>query len=268
MNRLKHNLQLRASNLAKENNKRNLSRLNKRSYYGIGTEVKGYEDLIFETFYDEKKFKEILNTSKKENLSDDFSRYLNEISVKWVDVKDKIEKFFLDSFEKGGRRVYDRDGNALKIGEIEDTRGAQFLLTQQEAYFKNLTERQSQTVLKTINKGMEKGLSEDKIAEEIQGEVKNLTKSRAKTIARTELVKAHNQGQVQLMKEVGAKTYNYIHSQDSKVCKTCKKHQGSNSRPRVYEVKNAGNPKNPLPVLNSHPNCRCSTIVHSMEEEL
>ena len=88
------------------------------------------------------------------------------------------------------------------------------------------------------------------------------TKGRATTIARTELVKAHNQGQVETMRALDVQTYIYWTTGDKKVSAICKHNQGPRSKPNIYNLNEAGTPNAPLPVLQSHPNCRCTILMN------
>ncbi len=89
-------------------------------------------------------------------------------------------------------------------------------------------------------------------------------------ISRSEIVKSHNAGQVDTMQKAGIEHYSYINSPEytsngkTWPCQICKKLQGPKGREHIYDVQRAGtSEKNPLPVTNSHPNCRCSTVIRT-----
>lgn len=201
-----------------------------------------------------------------ESLETDWQKYLSEISGKLQGIRDKIQDFFYNAFNKGSKRVLTKDGEQVQFGEVQDTRAIDFMINKQVQYFKGLTEDQSKAVLKIIADGRNTKKTSAEISKDIQKSVKTLTKARCNTIARTEIVKAHNQGQVQTMKELGVDTYRYITANDNNVAKICKKNQGPRGRERIYKLDEAGTPKNPLPVINSHPNCRCVIVCNDFKK--
>ena len=238
-----------------ERSKRDTRRLKKRSQWGIGKDIKEYEEYIYNRFFDKNKFREIVKKDRTESLGDDFLRYLSELTQDISDTLQDIEQWFRDSFQKGGKRIYDKDGNKLSFDEIEDETAMKLLVQSQQTYYKNLTDAQSEKANRVIAKGMEEGKSEDEIADDLESSISSLTKTRARTISRSEIIKCHNQGQVQTMQDAGVRTYNFITANDDKVCPACSKFQGSFNRPKIYELKNAGSGGNPLPVTSTHPNC-------------
>lgn len=243
--------------------KRKARILNRKANYGIGTEYKEYKKLINDTFFDEKLFNEyIIKPEYSENLSDGFNLYLSALNEKingiWQDISNIITK----SFNKGTKKVFDKDGNRVKIGEIKDKRGIDFIIANQQRYLKNLARDQAIKVSKVIADGRNKGLSVTQIVNKMQSEVKSLTKSRATTIARTEIVRSHNQGQLQTMKELEIEKYDYVTAGDDRVSDICRRYEQEGIERGGYIVSLAGTESNPLPSTNSHPNCRCMVVVH------
>lgn len=79
-----------------------------------------------------------------------------------------------------------------------------------------------------------------------------MTKARANRIARSEVIRASAAGTKQAMTEMGVKYYIWITAQDRDVCPICKK-----IARRRYVV---GDAYSPMPVKDSHPNCRCAIV--------
>jgi len=260
--RRKENLRILSQRRLTEVNKRDRSRINKRKYYGVGVEIREYFQDIYNTFYDKDQFKALVNNQQSESLEDDFQKYMSNIEDKIKTISTRIRSFLLKSFEKGSKRVQDKDGETITSGKIEDTRAVDFLLNQQKIYLKGLTDDQNKRAFQIIAKGRNEGKPSLEISKDLQKGVQKLTKARANTIARTEIVKSHNMGQVQLMKELGVETYRYLTANDNNVAKICKKNQGPKGREKIYQLAKAGTPSNPLPVINSHPNCRCTIVVN------
>jgi SPP1 gp7 family putative phage head morphogenesis protein len=70
---------------------------------------------------------------------------------------------------------------------------------------------------------------------------------RARVIARTEVVRISNQGNLERMHEKGTKMTKFISApEDGRLCEDCKKHDG-----KIYTVAQS------MGVLPLHPNCRC-----------
>jgi len=230
--------------------------IDKKKYYGVKTNIKEYQNEIFNTFYDETLLKQTIGTEALTLVN-----YFQDISLKINELLEKAKEILLDSFQKGSKRLLDKNGNAIKFDEIKDSRAIDFLVNQQTDYYKGITEAQSRKANKLIALGLEKGESFEETAKKINSSIKGLTKARSLNIARTEIVKSHTVGQIQTMKEAGVEHYNYITANDSKVSKICRKNQGPKGRERIYNVALAGTEQNPLPVINSHPSCRCVIVV-------
>ena len=252
--RRQENLKIRRSNFLKEVRVRNKSRIDKKKYYGIGVNIKDYQKLIIETLYDKDLLERELKS--EEGLSD----YFHTLNERLLSIKDDIRAIIFDTMKKGSKRVQDKDGNVLKFEELEDTGAVDIITNQQFDYLKNVTQAQHEKIRQDLVKGKERGLSVPEISQNIQKSAKQLTEARANTIARSELVKSHNLGQVNTMKQMGATQYIYWTAQDKKVSNICKKLQGYPSKPNVYDLDKAGK-GHPLPVKDSHPNCRCCILI-------
>jgi SPP1 gp7 family putative phage head morphogenesis protein len=242
-----------------------MNNLNKRANYGVKVEIKKYDTLIKEIFYDEGLIdKYVIQPNHTENLSDSFTLYLEEINRKLQSYWEEIKSIFYSSFEKGTKRVLDKEGKKviLEIGEVKDKRGIEDLIARQQMNFKSLSSAQAIKVMKIIADGRERGISAQDIAGSIKQGVKELTNNRAMTIARTEIIKSHTRGQTQVMKEAGIEKYLWVTSGNSNVCPTCEGFEIESEDIKGYLVDMAGSPTNPLPGLNSHPNCACTVIAY------
>ena len=111
-------------------------------------------------------------------------------------------------------------------------------------------DKQMTTILAT---GLAKGTGPKALAQELAKTVPGLDKKRAMTIARTEIVHAHNEGQLDAFEAmnvegVGVKA-EWSTAHDGKVCPLCAPLEGV-----VMTVKEARG------LLPRHPNCRCAWI--------
>lgn len=234
--------------------------INKKKYYGVKINVKQYKSAISSYFNNTKLLSSILKG--KESLNQKMNKYFFELSNDYSALLIQARSILGDSFEKGTKRVLDSKGNTISMDEPVDQRAVDILTTQQTVYYDNLTHAQSTKTNKIIAKGLEEGKTNIEIADEIESSIKNISNTRALRIARTEIVKSHTIAQTETMIQAGIEEYNYITSNDRKVSKICKHNQGAKGREKIYKTELAGTPQNPLPVINSHPNCRCTPVAY------
>lgn len=245
--------------------KKEKRKLHQKGNYGTKTEINKYRGKIVEYLYDEKVLEEQLEAVtnyKKENLVDSFKKYLNTVEQNIRDLTKEAGKIIDRTYKKGTERVIDKDGNKIEAEE-PDKDTPERLTQQQQTHYRNLTKANSRAVNNVIEKGLEKGKSEEEIAKDIKKVSKRITENKARTISRTEITKSHRLGQIDTLKETDFENYNFIHSNDSKVCPICKDLQGPNGKEYIYSLEHAGDKNNPLPVSHSHVNCRCCVIAHS-----
>lgn len=235
-------------------------RIDKKKFYGVKINIKVYSKEIKDHFFNKK----LLDQSLKGDGS--LAQKMDFYFFKVRSTYDKLLKFadkqLRDSFIKGSKRVIDNSGDTIDLKEEVNETPVDFLVNQQTEYYDGITQAQSTKVNQIIQKGLDEGKTDEAVAKEIRNAVKKISDTRALRIARTEIVKTHTIGQVETMNQAGVEYYNYITSNDSKVAKVCRKHQGPKGRERIYKVALAGTPDNPLPVLNSHPNCRCAAVAY------
>ena len=236
------------------------TKINKRKYYGVKKDIQGYKVSISNYFNNPTLLNKFLKG--KENIKVKMDKYFFKLSSDYSSLLVEAKTFLSDSFEKGSKRALDNSGNTIKLDEPVDQGAVDILVNQQTTYYDNLTEAESKKTNEIIAKGLEEGSSEADIVEEIKSEIKDISNTRASRIARTEIVKSHTVAQTETMKQAGIDEYNYITANDKKVSKICRKNQGAKGREKIYKTALAGTTENPLPVLNSHPNCRCVTVAY------
>ena len=240
--------------------------IDKKKYYGVKTGQKNYRKAIFNTFYDKEMVESLLAEQlpfyEKEDFNDVVYDYFATINKHIGELLETDKDILLDSFQKGSKRILDNDGNVIKFDEIEDTAAIDKLINEQTDYYENITIAQSKKVNRIIADGLKTGKSPEKIGNDIHSAIRSISSRRSMNISRTEVVKSHVLGQVQTMKEAEIENYNYITANDQEVSKICKHNQGPRGREKIYDIQYAGTPDNPLPVLQSHPNCRCVVVIH------
>lgn len=120
-----------------------------------------------------------------------------------------------------------------------------------ENELKGATTAMSQNISRVLIDGLERGLKPRTIAIAIESAVKDIGRNRALLIANTEIVRAHAEGQLDAMEElgvdeVGAKV-EWSTAHDGKVCPLCSPLQGV-----VLKIAEARG------MIPRHPRCRCA----------
>ena len=244
----------------KEAKPRARTKINKKKFNGVKKNVKEYKKAITDHFNDLPLINQALKGPQDLNVK--MNKYFIVLSSNYVQLLEKAREILGDSFEKGSKRVLDNSGGTIKLDEPVDQQAVDILTQQQTEYYDNLSEAQSKKVNQIIAKGLESGETNQNIADQIKLNIKDISNTRALRISRTEIVKSHTLAQTETMSQAGIDEYNYITANDKKVSKICKKNQGAKGRERIYKTSLAGTAQNPLPVLNSHPNCRCVTVAY------
>lgn len=112
-------------------------------------------------------------------------------------------------------------------------------------YLKDLGAQKVNEIIKALRKGLNNGKNISDIAREINQIIDDAP--RAELIARTEIVRLANQGNLMKMQQKGTKKVEFISSpEDGRLCPICKTKDG-----KIYDIKDA---KGVIPV---HVACRC-----------
>lgn len=118
---------------------------------------------------------------------------------------------------------------------------------------KGVTQSMATAMTRTLADGLVAGQSPRTIARALARNVNGIGKVRASTIARTEIVRAHAEGQLVGMEQLGATEVGveveWLTAGDYRVCLLCADMEG-----KVFPIKEAHNQ------LPRHPNCRCAWI--------
>lgn len=123
----------------------------------------------------------------------------------------------------------------------------------------NITDDMSTRMSRTLLDGLSQGSSPREIARSLSKDV-DLSKERALTVARTEIVRAHADGQLLALEGLGVEelgvAVEWLTTGDERVCKACQPLEGI-----VLKIEEAQN------MLPRHPNCRCSWIPANVGED-
>ena len=118
---------------------------------------------------------------------------------------------------------------------------------------RGLTATMSQQMSRILATGLISGYGPLKIAREMQKSIGGLTRTRARMIARTEIIHAHAEGQLDSFRLLGVEKLGIMAewstAGDDRVCPDCGGYEGE-----VYTVEEAEG------LIPLHPNCRCCWI--------
>jgi len=184
-------------------------------------------------------------------------------------MEDLLERFARAGFAKGMGRAWDDAKKAATgqqkldfySGTKEDFLRSSFSNPVSVDRVKMLAERSfsdlegvgdalAAQIQRTLMDGLVQGLNPRDVARNLCDDVDGVGKSRAETIARSEIIRAHAEGQLTTleemgMDEVGAKV-EWLATPDDRVCPTCSSYEG-----KVYQISEARG------MIPHHPNCRC-----------
>lgn len=204
------------------------------------------------------------------------------VEILGKDEEELWERYIQEGFAKGAGRAFDDTAPKLKrfspgegAGFLEGSR-AQFLrdsFGRPEAVEKvkllagrsfsdleGVTEQMSKAMTRVLTDGLVQGKDPREVARDLTNQVDGLARPRAETIARTELIRAHAEGQLTAfellgVEEVGA-AVEWLVTDDERLCELCAPLEGV-----VLKVDEARG------MLPRHPNCRCAWIPANVGED-
>lgn len=213
-----------------------------------------------------------------------FERWLRKHTKRVVlgERREKLwEKFIKQAHAKGmGRSFDDAKGKKRKrwkpgegafyagskneflrssFGQPETIDKVKLLAARTFADVKNLTSHVRTKLGRVLVDGVAQGQNPRKVAATMVKELK-IGKARAETIARTEIVRAHAEGQLDALEKLGVKSVGakveWLVTEDEKLCPLCEELEG-----KVFKIAKARG------LLPRHPNCRCAWAPHFPEDD-
>jgi len=185
-------------------------------------------------------------------------------------------KYVNEAYEKGQGRAFDgvnkpalTDANFLGGAKGEFLRQSlggpvaidrvKSLAARNFTELKGVTEAISQQLSRHLVEGMAQGLGPREIASRMNKTIDTITKNRALVIARTETVRAHAEGQLDAIENLGVEkvrvAVEWSTVGDDRVCPLCSPMEGV-----VLDIKKARG------IIPRHPNCRCAYIPANVGE--
>lgn len=152
-------------------------------------------------------------------------------------------------FVEGGQKAFlDMSFNA-PVGQNK----LKLLSTRAFTELKGITAAMDQQMSRVLADGLANGHGAEVIARALNKEVDGIERKRARVIARTEVIRAHNEGQLDAFEAMNVEGVGVMAewstAHDGKVCPTCAPLEGV-----VLTIKEARG------LLPRHPNCRCAWL--------
>lgn len=139
------------------------------------------------------------------------------------------------------------------FGQPETLSKVQLLATRSFEDLKGVTTTMASQMNQILAQGMIEGKGAAEIAAEMVERIDSLVETRAITIARTEIVAAHSEGQLDAFEKLGVEELGvkveWSTAQDDRVCPECEQMEG-----KVFTIDEARG------LIPLHPNCRCAWI--------
>jgi SPP1 gp7 family putative phage head morphogenesis protein len=118
---------------------------------------------------------------------------------------------------------------------------------------KGISSKMSSDMSRILAQGLADGSNPNRIAKTMSDEIDKISRSRATTIARTEIIHAHAEGQLDAFDELGVKKLGVVAewstAGDDRVCPDCQEREGN-----LYALDEARG------LIPLHPNCRCTWV--------
>lgn len=193
------------------------------------------------------------------------------------------EKYIKDGFDKGQGRAFDdatrTERAAATAGDRLDfyqgTRDqflrsafgrpiavekVKLLAARTFTELEGVSQQMATQMTRSLTDGLVQGKSPRDVARDLANDVDGMPRARAETIARTEIIRAHAEGQLEALEELGVEevgvAVEWSTTGDAKVCPKCQPLEGM-----VVKLAEARG------MLPRHPNCRCAWIPANVGEQ-
>lgn len=141
------------------------------------------------------------------------------------------------------------------FGQPETTRKLELLFTRTYEDLSGITDEMARQLSRVLADGMVSGLGPRQVARDMMDAIDGISDRRALVLARTEIIHAHAEGQLDAMTELGVTEagvdVEWSTAGDDQVCPQCEEMDG-----QTFAVEDSHG------LIPLHPNCRCSWIPH------
>jgi SPP1 gp7 family putative phage head morphogenesis protein len=133
-----------------------------------------------------------------------------------------------------------------------DQRVIDTLVERNNSSLKGVTDAMNQKITMELSDSILKGESISQMTKRITGVVEDVGIVRAQMIARTETMKAVNEGTKRRYQEIGIEKMDWLTALDERTCPICRKYDGKITPSQTDGV-----------FPPAHPNCRCAVVAHT-----
>lgn len=181
------------------------------------------------------------------DLMDKFNRTIEvTITIPGTGV---VRRFTTRAYTAGGLRS-SQFLNSLGVKAVfsilpADRAALDILVTRDLSGLKGITDEMSKQIMAEITDGMLRGDSMDKVARAIDDRIESVGRTRAEVLARTETMKAFNEGALTQYDKHGITEVEWLASHGERTCDECAMLDGE-----TFPIDNH-------PDCPAHPNCRC-----------
>ena len=201
-----------------------ISRILRKRNYGLKKGINGYSGSIYKAVYTKTGTDEAgraiynqLSGKTTESLSDVFASLNKRLDKLFPKIAQYLELFL----QQGSRKVFDKNGMALKLKIPSYVKVIDKLQEDNLKYVKDITDAQRKLMVDEISKGIKSGKTYSQMADDIQSKVEGISKSRAELIANNEAHKAHARAMEDTMRHNGITKYQWLTADDNRVSPIC-----------------------------------------------
>ena len=185
-----------------------------------------------------------------EELYEKFNRVI-EVTIT-IPGKGVVKKFTTRAYTAGGLRS-SQFLNAVGVKAVfsilpADQAALDILVTRDLSGLKGITDEMSKQIVQELTDGMLRGDSMATVARAIDNRIDSIGRARATTLARTETMKAFNQGALTQYDKHGITEVEWLTAHDERTCDECGPLDGERF------------PIDGAPDMPLHPNCRCTVL--------
>jgi len=155
------------------------------------------------------------------------------------------------AFYAGGKSAFLKSS----FGQPEQMDKAKLLATRSYESLKGITADMAGKLNRILSEGISQGKSPRDVARTITKEVEGISRNRAERLARTEIIYAHAEGQLDAFEKLGVEEVGvqaeFLTTGDGRVCAKCREWEGT-----ILTIEEARG------LIPLHPSCRCAWIPH------
>lgn len=225
-------------------------KVSKRKHYGVQTRIDKYAEMMRRSVRLDPVLQRLQELEENIGVVEELLRLVQVNSGFTADEERQVQDLLRESFERGSKRVFNLQGDAIRPSDPPSDIAIASLFDDQRGYLSKIVNDVGDVVVSEVGKALSGEQSVFDAQRAIEKRGRNVSRYRAERIARSEMIKASAKGTQQSFVELGVDSVVWLATEDSRTCQTCLDLHMSE-----WSTKRA-----PLPVQDSHPNCRCTLV--------